>query len=320
MGPLRDTVILAMGLIILSAAANAMEQAAPSPSDTPKSYSYFATGVERINYGETITLGGAKLKTDTTTENVVLLSGGRTYVNARLSFSINATSTLYPNRVTESWKLQNSIVGPDDTNNDGIADAGASKVYTPQTIQTNRFTYTQAATQFLLHYHPQGWWSVDGGMTYSLGTFKRFSFNYLAGVLVCDKGTGAVQNDCSGNTVVEETFGELSVHGGGSLNIPLPYNLMYRLSLQAGVPVISRIENTLYPDLVFDSTAGWNTELTTSLVYHFNENMNLGFVYDFQYQFKDQQGKVDPDTNAQVYIPENVRLAQRYGLVISWAF
>lgn len=275
--------------------------------ETPKGFSYFASGIERINYRETITVGGAKVETDTTTENVVLLSGGRTFVNRTFSFSINATSTLYPNRATEEWELTNTIDVPTDSDGDGTTDT--TTTFTPQTLQTNRFTYTQAATQVLFHYHPDLWWSIDAGLTYSLGTFKRFSFTAKS-PLAANQG----------NTVVEETFGELSAHGGGSMVIPITRQFRFRFGAQAGMPLISRIENTLYPDLIFDSNSGWNAEITTSFVYHFNENINTGVVYDFQYQFKDKQGKFDADSGTEVYIPENVRMSQRYGVVVSWAF
>lgn len=297
-----------LALLVLAQFTHAEEEPVKDVvQDKPKGFSYFAAGVERINYRERITVGGARVETDTTTENVVLLSGGRTFINRVWSFSINATSTLYPNRATEEWKLKNSIDVRTDEDGDGALDT--TTTFEPQTLQTNRFTYTQAATQILFHYHPDLWWSIDGGMTYSLGTFKRFAF----------KSKSALAAD-QGDAVVEETFGELSAHAGASVVLPITEQFRFRTAFQGGAPVISRIENTLHPNLIFDSTSGWNAEVTASFVYHFNENINLGVVYDFQYQFKDKQSKNDPDTNTTVYIPENIRMSNRYGMVISWAF
>jgi len=204
---------------------NTAEDTAP---DKPKGFSYFAAGVERINYRERITVSGAKVETDTTTENVVLLSGGRTFINRSWSFSINATSTLYPNRTTEIWKLKNSIDVQVDTDGDGTPDT--TSTYDPQTLQTNRFTYTQAATQILFHYHPDLWWSIDGGMTYSLGTFKRFAFEAKSS-LAADQG----------DAVVEETFGELSAHAGASVVMPITESFRFRLAFRTGVPLVSRV-------------------------------------------------------------------------------
>ena len=281
--------------------------------EKPKSFSYFAIGSEHINYKESISVGGADFETDTSANNTVLLSGGRTFVSRESSFSINAISTLFPNHVDETWKLTNTILGPADLDGDGSADPGATQVYEPQTVQTNRFTYSRVSTQFLFHYHPDLWWSVDVGATYSLGTFKRFSFNYND-VLVCD----TAQRDCSGNTVVEETFGEFSIQAGGSIHFPLTQNTLLRLSVLGGMPLFSRIENSLYPDLDFDSTSGWHTEIISSLMYKLTSDISLGFVHDFQYHFKKQQHKTS--NQVAVYIPENVRIANRFGLVGSWSF
>ena len=286
-----------------------------SEENKPKSFSYFAIGNEHINYQENISVGGAIIETDTSTQNTVLLSGGRTFIDNSLSFSINAISTLYPNRVTESWHLTNTILGPDDLDGDGSADLGATKIYGPQEVQNNRFSYSQVSTQILMHYHPDLWWSLDAGLTYSLGTFKRFSFNY-GSVLVCDTAL----RDCSGNTVIEETVGELSMQGGGSIHYPITHKIRLRLSALVGTPLISRIENTEHPDLVFDSIDGWNTEITGSVMHNYSSEFSLGFTYDIHYQFKEQQGQTNPDSQQPVYIPENVRIAQRYGLIASWSF
>ena len=276
-------------------------------TDTPKAFSYFAVGIESINYRERISALGGTIETDTTTENVVLLSGGRTFINRTWSFSINAASTLYPNRTTEEWELTSAIDVPVDTTGDGNVDSTAR--FEPQRLQSNSFTYSQSATQILAHYHPQLWWSIDGGMTYSLGTFKRFAFT----------AHSALAQDL-GDTVVEETFAELTIHGGGSIVVPIVDGFRFRLATQVGTPVVSRIENTRHPDLVFNSTTGWQAELTSSLVYHFNENINLGLVYDFQYQFKEKQCLRDPETDNTVYIPENIRMSTRVGIIASWAF
>lgn len=280
-------------LIVSCFALNAMaETASLELENKPKSYSYFAVGNENINYKETINLAGANIETDTTTNNVVLLSGGRTFVSHDLSFSINAISTLYPQHVTETWRLTNTFQGIE-----------------PQDLQTNRFTYSQVSTQFLIHYHPQAWWSLDLGATYSLGTFKRFSFNYLS-VLSCNPS----QSDCTGDTVVEETFGELTLQGGGSGYFTLTENMQLRFTALVGIPVFSRIENTLYPDLQFDATEGWNTQINSSLTYDISDEISLGLIYDFQYQFKDIQNI------GTIYIPENERIAHRYGGLVVWAF
>lgn len=282
-------------------------------SEKPASYSYFSIGTERINYQETISLGNANIKTDTTANNLVLLSGGRNFISNSLSFSINAMSTLYPNRVTEDWRLTNSVDIPADSDGDGIADTNLT--FSPQTLQSNSFTYSQASTQVLMHYHPQLWWSFDAGLSYSLGTVKRSSFNYNS-ALACDSS----KRDCSGDNVVEEIFGELSIMTGASILLPLSHKLRMRLSFAAGLPLVSRIENTLYPDLSFDSIEGWNSQVTSALMYQFNENISLGLAYDFQYQFKARQGKTVSTTQQVVYIPENVRIAQRVGAVASWVF
>ncbi|GAA6134638.1 hypothetical protein NBRC116188_14270 [Oceaniserpentilla sp. 4NH20-0058] len=280
-------------LFIYSISLNSQAQSASLDiKDKPASYSYFAIGNENINYKETISISGANFETDTTTDNLVLLSGGRTFVSPDLSFSINAISTLYPQHVTETWRLTNTFQGIE-----------------PHDLQTNQFTYSQVSTQFLLHYHPQAWWSLDLGATYSLGTFKRFSFNYLS-VLSCNPS----QTDCTGDNVVEETFGELIIQGGGSSYFSLTEDWQLHFTALVGIPVFSRIENTLYPELQFDSTAGWNTEIISSLSYHLNDDISLGLIYDFQYQFKDIQNI------GTVYIPENERLAHRYGLLVNWAF
>lgn len=281
--------------------------------EKPKSFSYFAIGSEHINYKETISVGGANFETDTSANNSVLLSGGRTFVSRQFSFSINAISTLFPNHVDETWKLTNTITGPADLDGDGSAEPGATQVYEPQTVQTNRFTYSRVSTQFLMHYHPDLWWSLDAGVTYSLGTFKRFSFNYND-VLVCD----TAQRDCSGNTVVEETFGEFSVQAGGSIHVPITQGFLFRFSALLGMPLFSRIENSLYPELDFDSTSGWHTEIISSVIYKITDDISLGFVHDFQYHYKDQQNKTI--NQVAVYIPENERIANRFGLVGSWSF
>lgn len=302
--------LLIVSIFTLHATAN---EAPNTPLDKPKSFSYFAIGSENINYKESINIGGAHFKTDTSATNSVLLSGARTFISREMSFSINAISTLFPNHVDETWRLTNTIVGPADLDGDGSADPGATQVYEPQIVQTNRFTYSRVSTQFLMHYHPDLWWSIDAGATYSLGTFKRFSFNYND-VLVCD----TAQRDCSGNTVVEETFGEFSIQAGGSIHVPIAQDFLWRFSALVGMPLFSRIENSLYPELDFDSTSGWHTEIISSLVYKISENVSFGVVYDFQYHYKDQQNQTS--NQLAVYIPENERIAQRAGLVGSWSF
>ena len=302
--------LLIVSIFTLHAAAN---EASNTPLDKPTSFSYFAIGSENINYKESINIGGAHFKTDTSATNSVLLSGARTFVSREVSFSINAISTLFPNHVDETWRLTNTIVGPADLDGDGSADPGATQVYEPQTVQTNRFTYSRVSTQVLMHYHPDLWWSLEAGATYSLGTFKRFSFNYND-VLVCD----TAERDCSGNTVVEETFGEFSVQAGGSIHVPITRNVLFRFSALLGMPLFSRIENTLYPELDFNSNSGWHTEIISSLVYKISENVSLGVVYDFQYHYKDQQKQTS--NQLAVYIPENELIAQRAGLVGSWSF
>ncbi len=298
---------------MLIACTSISVQGAEKKTDKPVSYSYFSIGTESINYQETISIAGANIKTDTTTENLVLLSGGRSFISNNLSFSINAMSTLYPNRVTEVWKLTNNFEIPADSNGDGNADT--TLTFSPQTLQTNRFTYSQASTQVIMHYHPDMWWSVDAGLSYSLGTFKRSAFNYDS-VLACN----SANRDCSGENVIEETFGELSIMAGGTIHLPLGHKLRTGLSLVAGVPLTSRIENTLYPDLTFDSTEGWNSQFTATLMYQFNQNISFGFAYDLQYQFKERQGQKDSATQQTVYIPENIRFAQRFGAIASWVF
>lgn len=248
------------------------------------SFSYFAIGSETITYQETASI--FPVKSDVTVNNLALMSGGFTRTTDRLAFSIEAFSTLYPNRADEEW-------------NDTI---GAF----PLPLQQNNFTFSNSSTSLLGHYNILSNVRILIGGSYNLSTFKRFNFTTpYPDTVILSPG------------VVEETFGEFIGYTGLTADLAL-YDTYFNIRILGGMPLYSKIENSNSPNLTFEEGTGYDIDIAMSYSVPVSKHVNIGLIADYQYHFREKQVLITQ--SSQTEIPENVMTALRAGLFINWRF
>lgn len=184
----------------------------------------------------------------------LLVTGALYALDAQTQFSLDSENTFYPGRGHETWTATLSTFN-------GIT-------LSDPVVQTNGFSLRQSETRLQGHGRIEGGWFGSGGLTMRTLSVKRYAF---------EPGVDNAVSVPSGATVEESSSEVVATLGLAYDSGPLagqPQHLGLRVGV--GVPLWRRLENTNFPQVVFDEAQGWDLSVEGRWSMAVASNLHLG--------------------------------------------
>lgn len=260
-------------------------------------YTYFSVGMEHVNYAESLTLSdGNHAQSSAKGSSPVYISGGLIRLNNKYDFSMDISSTLLSSQLGEEWQINGA------------------------TAQRNQFDAMINSMQFLGHYKITNNHRLVFGPTYTLNSYKRYTFKDENGNYLVQKDPVSNLQTSIHNGLIQERVATLYATAGywyESAPHATPKTLRYKISLVGGIPVWNNASNTEFENVSFNSTSGYKGEATAYLGYPIMEGLELGVFTNYSYQKK---SGTDVASDGHTKWPENTLEIWQTGLSLVWNF
>ncbi len=263
-------------------------------------YSYFSVGMQNITYKEKFfsTTSNANVNSIAEATSPVYISGGLMRVNDQYDFSMDIASTMLPSKSDEEWKIGGALA------------------------QTNSFDAMINSMAFLGHYKFTDNHRFVLGTTYTLNSYKRYTWKDETGKELPEKTTDLV----TGATIyapiglTEERVATLyATTGYWYESIPHATKGQVRLKANAliGLPVWNQASNTAFEKMTFNSTSGYKFETNFYAGYPIISGLELGAFAGYSQQKK---SGTDVASDGHTKWPENTLGIWQTGLSLVWNF
>jgi hypothetical protein len=253
-------------------------------------YNYFKIAVQTMEYKEKYTYQNSRgtihkgdvQENDFSGTNVVYMGGGLSRINDRYDFSMDSISTLAPQEIDETWKI-NGVVNQKDK---------ASIDFTQVNI--------------LLHQKYGQKHRAVGGFEFKKMAFERYGFDALSNATIPETLLPLIN--------IRERSSSLSMDAGywyESKSVGVGgIRTMFKGLVK--VPFWQRTENTAYPNKSFSDPSGYDFECTAEIAYTIYDNVELGLfgAYNYIYRNGENQGTL--------HWPSNTLTSYTTGISVNW--
>ncbi len=254
-------------------------------------YSYFSIGMQNTKYEENIVLsGGQKVHSSANATSPVYISGSLIRINNKFDFSMDLLSTLLPTETDEKWYL------------DGV--------YTQQ----NKFDATITNMQFYGHYKFTDNHRIVFGPTYSLNSFKRYTFKDANGNIILDNVTGARLG------LTEERVANLRFAVGywyESAPHGRVHQIRYRFNATFGHTVWTQATNTGFEKVSFDTINSYELQSSAYAGYTIFKGLEIGAFAAYSRQ---EKTTTDVASDGHTKWPKNTLSLLQGGVSFVWNF
>ena len=254
-------------------------------------YSYFSVGMQNTKYEENIVLSnGQKVHSSATATSPVYISGSLIRINDKFDFSMDLLSTLLPTETDEKWYL------------DGV--------YTQQ----NKFDATITNMQFYGHYKLTNNHRIVFGPTYSLNSFKRYTFKDANGNIILDNVTGARLG------LTEERVANLRFAVGywyESAPHGRTQQMRYRFNATFGHSIWTQATNTGFEKVSFDTINSYELQSSAYAGYTVFKGLEIGAFAGYSRQ---EKTSTDVASDGHTKWPKNTLTLLQGGISVVWNF
>ncbi|MDD2828399.1 MAG: hypothetical protein PHW18_02365 [Sulfuricurvum sp.] len=265
-------------------------------------YTYFSVGVQNTAYQEDFfsTTLGQNVHSDVKTTSPVYISGGLMRVNDKYDFSMDIASTLLPTQGDEKWYTDGAL------------------------YQTNSFDAMINSMEFLGHYKVTNNHRFVLGATYTLDSYKRYTWKDETGAYitqtVTDPATGLPTDSGVKLGLTEERVATLYATTGywyESIPHATMGNVRFKANALIGLPIWNQANNTSFEKITFNSTSGYKAEANLYAGYPLLKGLELGLFTGYNYQKK---SGTDVAADGHTKWPENVLSSWQAGVSLVWNF
>ena len=254
-------------------------------------YSYFSIGMQNVKYEEnTVLSNGQKVHSFAIATSPVYISGSLIRINDKFDFSMDLLSTLLPTETDEKWYL------------DGV--------YTQQ----NKFDATITNMQFYGQYKLTNRHRIVFGPTYSLNSFKRYTFKDANGNIILDNITGAKLG------LTEERVANLYLAVGywyESAPHGLVQQMRYRFNVTFGHSIWTQATNTGFEKVSFDSIDSYELQSSLYAGYTVFKGLEVGAFAGYSQQ---EKRFTDVASDGHTKWPKNTLTLLQGGISFVWNF